>query len=142
MPKSSSLTCPLEPSLMFDDLMSRWRMPRSVEIGNRFDHGTKDGERFVPRQAGASLLYAIMEGDAVNILHDDARTPFKLDKIIEFGNIGMMQPGLDSRLVDEALGQAQPGLGTREYLDGNNTPDPRVNRTVYLAHATCPERFE
>ncbi|MBK7674857.1 MAG: hypothetical protein IPJ27_08805 [Candidatus Accumulibacter sp.] len=83
-----------------------------------------------------------MEGNAINILHDDARTPFKLDEIVEFGNMGMVQPGLDSRLVDEALGQAQPGLGTREYLDRNDTPDPRVNRAVHLAHAACPERFE
>ncbi len=98
--------------------------------------------RRAKQHAATSALYPIMEGNAINILHDDAGTSIELDEIIEFGNVRMVQPGLDARFVDEALGQTWSRFGTRENLDCNDAPDPGMYRAVHFAHAPGTKRFE
>ena len=53
----------------------------------------------------------------------------------------MIERGGSARFLLETLeAVAVPGEGRREHLDGDVASEPRVARTVHLAHRSCSDQ--
>jgi hypothetical protein len=82
------------------------------------------------------------EGAAVDILHDDAVLAVDLGKIIERGNPGMVQPGLDAGLILEPLNQGFVDALGSEYLDGYDAAKFGMNCAVDLSHPARADKID
>src|SRR5262245_21028052 len=102
-------------------------------LGDRLEYSK--GFRCGQRTPGDS----VHEQLAVYILHDDARPSVNLLKVIEGRNVRMVEARLDAGLVVKALDEPLGGSLLGEHLDGDDSPDLRVNRAVDFTHSSSAD---
>jgi hypothetical protein len=88
----------------------------------------------------AVLLEHLVEGQAVDMLHDDAGGHAAIVIGIQDRDVGMVEFGLDTRFVEEALPGRAAGIQVLEHLDDGDAAEAHVFGPVDITHASGPEK--
>ena len=86
MPKSATIAWP-PPRRMLAGLMSRWMMPRSVRVGQRFGDFARDLERVFDRQLGFALD-PLAQGLALHIGHHVVEQSLSFARLVHRQDVG------------------------------------------------------
>ncbi len=107
-------------------------------VGQRGGDLRPAGDRLLRRQGflGGNLL----EGAALDILHDDVELPVAAADVVDGADVGVVEGGGEARLLEQPVVGlfvgAQP-LG--QHLDRHLAAEPRVLGQVDLAHPALAE---
>lgn len=91
----------------------------------------------------ASAFHLSAERPALDELHDEKADGVLLLKVVEGGDVVMIERGKRARLpleTGQPAGVRRDGLG--QHLDGDFPLQPRVAGAVHLAHAAHAEQAE
>ena len=100
-------------------------------------HGEMEG--LLPVE-GAPLLHVLLQGDAVDQLHDDVVRSVGGGDVIDLNDIGVAQHGHGFALRPEAAAELfVPGEFIFEYLDGHQPVQPMASCFIHDGHAAGTE---
>jgi hypothetical protein len=99
------------------------------------------GDRDGFRRRKLPPRHPVLEGDAVEELHDEEERPLPLAEIVDGTDAGMVDGGERLGLAFEACPQLRIRREPlRQHLYGHLSPQPRVPGAVDLSHPAAPQR--
>ena len=111
----------------------------AVRRGERVGDLRRDRQRLFRRQR--SLLQALGEGLAGDVLHHEEHRTVVIADVVERADVRWFRPPIGFRLALEArapLGD-RPPLSVRQDLDGDRAIEAGVAGRVDFAHAACTD---
>ena len=109
----------------------------AVGVVQRPQHLGDKVQGLLPLQGSAALLHILLQGHAVNELHDDVVEPIALAHVIDTHNIDMGQHGNRLRLrLETAAELCVAGQLRLEDLDGHQPIESMAAGLIHHGHAT------
>jgi hypothetical protein len=90
-----------------------------------------------------AALQAVLEGFALQPLHDEEAVPIGIADVVQGADVGMVQRGDGPRFpIEPGAGAGVAGEFSRQHLDRDRAVEPGVAGLVHFAHAAGSERFD